>query len=357
MNVILSVVSGCKRTNIGKRVENTTSKVEVQAPSKVILTGENAVVFGATALACAVDLSNTCTISVWDNRYFRVSIGHIVAEFDQMECRDVYRQAIKLCELSNHKQIEKILQKKPLAWIRAVLGRLLEEGINVPYFAANVALAVPLGSGVGGSATLTVLILKGVAGLCGWILSDERLYELSFLGDRIAHGGSASGTDSATIVYGGFVSYQRDRGYSRKDTDWSLRLLLCDSGERVESGISLTEFRHYKDKDQKEFSKNIAEFDNISRQAIELLEKPCDMKKLGDIMNKNQYLLQKMGVSTAEIDRIVQKSLELGAFGAKVTGGCRGGIVVIVVDAESQERITAELSDRGKEVYYVKTKT
>jgi len=355
VNVILSVVSGCERTNIGKRVENTTSKVEVQSPSKVILTGENAVVFGATALACAVDLSNTCTISVWDNRYFRVSIGHIVAEFDQMECRDVYRQAKKLCESSNHKQVEKILQKKPLAWVRAVLGHLLEEDTNVPYFVANVDLAVPLGSGLGGSATVTVLILKGVAGLCGWNLSDEHLYELSFLGDRIAHGGSASGTDSATIVYGGFISYQRDSGYCRKDTDWSLRLLLCDSGERRESGVSLTEFRQHGDKDRVEFSKNIAEFDNISKQAVELLEKSCDMKKLGEIMNNNQSLLRKMRVSTAEIDGIVQKSLELGAFGAKVTGGCNGGVVVIVADAESRERIAAALRGMGKKVYYVKT--
>ena len=50
-----------------------------------------------------------------------------------------------------------------------------------------------------------------------------------------------------------------------------------------------------------------------------------DLKKIGDLMNENHRLLQEIGVSSKELDSLVDLARKQGAFGAKLTGGGGGG--------------------------------
>ena len=64
---------------------------------------------------------------------------------------------------------------------------------------------------------------------------------------------------------------------------------------------------------------------------------------LGALMNANHRLLQRLEISTQELDEMVALARDSGALGAKLTGGGGGGAVICLCDADREplvERFT-----------------
>ena len=59
---------------------------------------------------------------------------------------------------------------------------------------------------------------------------------------------------------------------------------------------------------------------------------------LGDLFNQNHALLQAIGVSSPTLDRLVDAARAAGAFGAKLSGGGRGGNVIALVNDSTRGR-------------------
>ena len=64
-------------------------------------------------------------------------------------------------------------------------------------------------------------------------------------------------------------------------------------------------------------------------------------------MNSNHRMLCEMGVSSPELDRLVEAALGSGALGAKLSGGGMGGCMIALVEATYRDRITARLLEAG----------
>lgn len=331
--------------------------IDERANSKVILTGENAVVFGTTSVACAIGLENTCRIDVWENSYFQVSVGPIIAKFDKPEAVSAFNTMKSLCENKSYEKVAVALRKQPLVWIKAVLGKIVANGDDFPYFSACIDLTFPLGSGLGGSTTSTILILRALGTLRRHPYSAASVFDLAYFGDRIAHGGSASGTDSGTIVFGGFTSFRYGEGVKLIRKHLPLELLICSSGRNESSGTSLDILRRLKARDYAGFHARIQEIDTLSKELVGLLcnSEEVDLRRLGKVMNRNQRILQEMGVSTPEIDHLVQNATDGGALGAKLTGGGCGGVVIVLAQSEILKNIANELSKSGSQVLLTRT--
>ena len=69
------------------------------------------------------------------------------------------------------------------------------------------------------------------------------------------------------------------------------------------------------------------EMDALSRDGAAAL-RAGDHDRLGELMNINQGLLNAIGVSTAELEGMVELARAAGAAGAKLTGGGGGGSIV-----------------------------
>ncbi len=63
-------------------------------------------------------------------------------------------------------------------------------------------------------------------------------------------------------------------------------------------------------------------------------------------MNENHILLQELGVSTPELDLLVETARQAGALGAKLSGGGLGGNIIALVDEET-DQITEALTKSG----------
>jgi mevalonate kinase len=68
---------------------------------------------------------------------------------------------------------------------------------------------------------------------------------------------------------------------------------------------------------------------------------------LGDLMNENHSLLQGMGVSCPELDRLVQAAREGGAQGAKLSGAGWGGNMIALITEATRGRVDMMLRLAG----------
>jgi mevalonate kinase len=84
---------------------------------------------------------------------------------------------------------------------------------------------------------------------------------------------------------------------------------------------------------------------DISKQARDLILKG-NHTKLGPLMDENHKLLQELGVSTPELDKLVLNAKQAGALGAKLSGGGLGGNIIALVE-EGDEQIAEQLSAAG----------
>jgi mevalonate kinase len=69
--------------------------------------------------------------------------------------------------------------------------------------------------------------------------------------------------------------------------------------------------------------------------------------KLGPLMDENHACLQEMGVSSPQLDRLVQAARQAGAAGAKLSGGGRGGNMIALVDSGTAGQVAAALRAAG----------
>jgi len=64
-------------------------------------------------------------------------------------------------------------------------------------------------------------------------------------------------------------------------------------------------------------------------------------------MDRNHALLQRLTVSSPELDRLVEAARRSGANGAKLSGGGRGGNLIALVEKDRAAHIAESLMSAG----------
>ena len=76
-----------------------------------------------------------------------------------------------------------------------------------------------------------------------------------------------------------------------------------------------------------------------------------DLKAVGTIMTTNHKLLGEMEFSHEILDKMCKSALERGAWGAKVTGGGRGGYMISLTPGqELQDKVASAFEKEGYKV-------
>jgi len=68
---------------------------------------------------------------------------------------------------------------------------------------------------------------------------------------------------------------------------------------------------------------------------------------LGSLMDDNQVLLRQMGVSSPELEALIEAAHSAGALGAKLSGAGRGGNMIALVTPEVSHKVVAALEHAG----------
>ncbi len=308
--------------------------ITASAPGKVILFGEHFVVKGTRSIVTAIPLRVKVTITTTDNQSkikFKSPIAGVDAWIDttSLEYGD-----------------------KRLAPIARLLEYLkLRKGYEIVPHTVIVDSKLPVGAGLGSSASLSVAYALAYTAFYGSPLSRDELLEVSFEAEKVAHG-KPSGIDNTIAVYGGSLVYRK--GSTPVKVDLKLPpeylLIVADTGvprvtrEVVHHVLSVAESTW------KASSHIYRAADIIIDEALEALFKG-DPHKLGVLMNINQGLLNAMGASSRIIEEIVFSMRSSGAIGAKLTGAGWGGAVIGLVHKDRVEDVVRAISPMVKSVF------
>lgn len=295
-------------------METTTAS----ACGKLILFGEHAVVYGKPAIAVPLK-ELKLNVEVRENKESDNGL--------EIESR-------------NFEDIE-LLKKGTI--------RILEKlGIKNNNIKLRISSDIPAAAGLGSSAAFAVAATRAIAEFFGKNLDSKELIEASYAAETVFHG-KPSGIDNAVVAYEKPVYFVKDKKPEFIEFVSPLTLLVVNTGIRSKTADVVNEVRERYEKNKEEYEAIFHDIENVVEKAGQSLEKGF-ISLAGKLMDENQQALERLGVSTKEINELIQDCKTLGCLGAKISGAGKGGNVIVLVDETSKEEVKKALEEKGKSV-------
>ncbi len=265
------------------------------------------------------------------------------------------------------------------AYVAGVLWALGEQGRTLPGVDIVVDSRVPLGAGLSSSAALECSVALGAVELTGpsrdaGETPDDptrmRLVEACIRAENDVAGAATGGMDQTIALFGraGHALLLDTRDWSRRQVPWpdaGVDLLVVDTRashtltdggyesrrracEQAASALGVELLRDVTDRDRalaalddevvcRRVRHVFSEMDRVDQAVAQLAA--GDFRALGStFVASHASLRDDYEVSCAELDVVVDSSLDAGALGARMTGGGFGGSAIALVP---RDRVTA----------------
>lgn len=282
-----------------------------QAPGKIILVGEHAVVYRRPAIAAPV-WSVVATASIEER-----PVGY--------GCR------IDASDIQLTLDLATAAPDQPLAVVtRLALERL--DLVALPNWQITLRSDLPIAGGLGSGAAVSTALVRAIYAHVGQSITPKAVSELVYASEMFYHG-MPSGIDNTVIAYGEPVWFVKGEASVAFSPACTLTIVIADSGIPSPTKETVGDVRQGWLADPKRYEgwfDQIGALANAARRAIE----QGQLNELGRLFNDNHALLQGLGVSSPLLDQLVAVARKAGALGAKLSGGGRGGNVIALVDPQ-----------------------
>jgi len=297
------------------------SEYQASACAKIILCGEHAVVYGRPAIAIPVPDVRT------QARFVPTLSGPLRVQLPDLH------EAWAWTSQSQHPVaivIRKAMDHFQLTSLSGVL---------------TVHSDIPIGGGLGSSASLATAIVRVIAQVAGRPLPPAALSALVYEGEKLWHG-TPSGIDNTVIAYEQPIWFVKGNPPRPFPPARAFTLVIADSGFSASTREVVAEVRTRWQANQAHYD---ALFDAIAEivQEVRRLLLAGDIEALGPALDENQRLLEALGVSSPVLERLIAAAREAGALGAKLVGAGRGGNILALVDARRASRVVQALEEAG----------
>jgi len=251
-------------------------------------------------------------------------------------------------EVPGYKESKKAQQAQSIDRVLEVMG------VDVKKTPIKITVGGTLlaGSGVGASAAICVSLARALDAELHLDCSIEDINRAAWQGEFPYHG-VASGVDNTASTYGGLLRFWLKDGqqnFERIKSPEAFEIVLANSGVSVNTA-ALDEFiDQQKTGDPGLFA---ARLGTITTEVFDMQKalEAGDLRTVGRIASENHQLLADMGMSHEILDAMCRTAVEHGAFGAKVTGGGRGGYMVSVTPGRDlQEAVATAFEKEGRKV-------
>jgi mevalonate kinase len=232
----------------------------------------------------------------------------------------------------------------PLA--AAVNGVLSMLGVTRPSACSlRITSTIPVASGLGSGAAVSVALIRALSAFLGHPLSDEQVSALAFEVEKLHHG-TPSGIDNTVITYARPVYFVRGQPIDILRVAKPFTIVIGDTGISSPTAIAVGDVHRLWQKDPARYEALFDAVGRIARQARQVIE-AGHPEELGELMDATHTLLQQMGVSSPELDHLVAAARQAGALGAKLSGAGRGGNMIALVLPANAGRVAEALSNAG----------
>ncbi len=312
--------------------QNPDGTAGAQAPGKVIIAGEHFVVLGAPAVAMAINLHSRATARP-------TRPGTIQVEAD-IPLHLAGKQQADMVDTRGLLEPLRLAAKETLTYI----GRG-KAGVNV-----DVECDIPVGAGLGSSASTTVAIINAVAGSQRRALTRKEMFQIAFGPEKYLHG-KPSGVDQAACAYGGVIRFIRPNNITPLRLERVPSFLVCDTGIHRPTRRLVNAVVRRSEREKNTFENHLDDATEVSEAVVRAL-KAGDDEELGLLMNYNQHLLVDIGVSHGKLDKLIEVARDRGALGAKLTGAGGGGCLIALCEDEIARRKLARALRRENGIPY-----
>ena len=305
------------------------------APGKIILFGEHAVVYGQPAIA--VPVTQVCARATVTPE-IRGKLGEV---------------RIVAADIALESSLAILAPGNPIGEaIKQVCASLKIN--HIPACTLKISSTIPVASGLGSGAAVTVAIIRALSGFLGHPLRDAIVSALAFEVEKIHHG-TPSGIDNTVVTYAQPVFFIRPTTLHPSPSTPIIQtftiakpftILIGDTGFPSPTKESVGNVRIAWENDPALYARLFAAAGSIAKTARQAIERGFP-ERLGPLMDENHELLQEMNVSSPELDRLVCAAKDTGALGAKLSGGGRGGNMIALVEENHATTVAQALRSAG----------
>lgn len=299
---------------------------QATAPGKVILFGEHAVVYHRPAIA--VPVTDVRARAVLEPAPVGCGFKIVAPDLDR-----VYF-------------LEQAESDDPLATVVHLTLRHLQQ-TGLPAATLTISSTIPLGRGLGSGAAISTAIARVLGQYYGQTLPPARLSSLVFEVEKIYHG-TPSGIDNTVIAFEQPVYFIKGRPIQRLAVGRSLTLVIGDTGRVAPTHQVVGDLRQRWQAEPAHYEGYFDEIGAIAVQARLAIEQELfPLEAIGKLMDQNQELLARLGVSSPELERLIAAARQAGALGAKLSGAGWGGNMIALVRPETAAAVAGALTEAG----------
>lgn len=289
-----------------------------RAPGKLIIVGEHAVVHGQPAIAFPFPTVSASVTACPAPGPLRLISPIWAGEFSTIDEVPYEVQG---------------LGTAALAAIEHAGGA--PEGLTL-----EVSSSIPLGSGLGSSASVAAALVRAILAAHGQTPDEATVLALTHRAEEHAHG-NPSGVDAHAVVLGAPIRFVRGSGAQRLQVSVPLPLVVAHTGVPGDTreAVAAVQVR-------------LEASEMLTRARMETLGALADMAMialtdgslftLGAVMNEAHKELSNLGVSHPALDRLVETARGAGALGAKLTGAGRGGCMIALAPDKPTQQVVAD---------------
>jgi mevalonate kinase len=296
--------------------------ISATAPGKAILFGEHAVVYNRPAIAVPVT---------------EVS-AHAVAVF----ARD--QVMIEAPDIQLFAPLSSLPNEHPLTLLFTAIQNTLNLD-HFPAFKLKITSTIPIAAGLGSGASVSVAAARAITAYLGYSLSAGQLSDIAYEVEKYHHG-TPSGIDNTVIAYAKPIYFIRNQPIEILNVSSPFTLIIADSGVPSPTRTAVNGVRQRWTASPDPYNTWFDQIAELTHTAHRIITSG-DPRDLGPLMLSNHALLQKIGVSIPELDRLVVAAMNNGAWGAKLAGAGAGGNMIALVPPDKVEHISASLVQAG----------
>jgi mevalonate kinase len=305
------------------------ASIESSAPGKVILFGEHAVVYGQPAIA--------------------VPVTEVQASATVEPAPPGSGLTLVAPDLGTGFPLATAPQGEPLA----AAARLTLTHLSAPEPDATLTVrsTIPIASGLGSGTAVSTALIRALASFLGrpvetaGCLSSADVSALVFEVEKIHHG-TPSGIDNTVVVYEQPVYFVRGRPVERLTVGAPFTLVIGDTGVRSSTRRVVEQVRRAWQRSPAHYDALFDQIGDTANQARRAIE-AGRIDLLGRLMDDNHEFLIELGVSSPQLDELVEAARLCGAMGAKLSGAGQGGNMIALVEDDCVEQVTEEMREAG----------
>lgn len=319
---------------------------KISAPGNVFFFGEHSVVYERSAIVAAVDKRTYSEVTERDdNNIIITSYGYGNFNSSLSELKGIAFETFQ-----DYKGV--------LDPIKDLIGTYLRDSGFSHGFDLNITSDIPRDSGGMSSSTAVLSAIYGsLLKLAGKEFNPEEFFDVLYPFQVKIHGGAASGSEITSSSMGGYNKVRIDKSGETPVLErdnlgkYEFSLVIGNTGIEAQTKKAVTQVREAWQRNRNDYEKMFDEIASVVSEGEEAIRSSIP-EKVGELMNENHKILSEgLHVSHEYLERIITEARNAGAYGAKLSGGGMGGIMISLVDDDTLEPVSKAIESAGGTAY------